>query len=389
MRTDLFAQHRVIDVDTHVTEPPDVWTSRMPSSWGDAVPHVERHGGWDLWFSGDRRIGSPGSASIAGWDGFAPNGPPTFEQIHPSMYDAQARLAWMDEQGIHAQVLYPNVGGFGSATFLKLGDPALMLGCVQAYNDFLVEWAGADPTRLAPVMTTPFWDVDACVAEIERSVARGHRAVNFCNQPEHFGEPPLSHPHWDPVWAAAQAAGVPISFHIGGGDIARNLSAGADHMGGAPAFARFSAMLIVDNQRCLGELLFGGVCHRFPDLRFVSVESGVGWIPGVLEVFDWQWRNSGIWRDRPEYDLVPSEYFRRQVYGCFWFEDASARFAAEQYPDNVLYETDYPHPTCQYPSPPTAAQYPRDYANDALGDWPADLLAKVLHDNAAHLYGLD
>ena len=113
----------------------------------------------------------------------------------------------------------------------------------QAYNDFLVDWCSADPRRLIPVMSTPFWDVDAAVAEIERAVAKGHRGVNFCNQPEHYGVPPLAHPHWDPVWAAAQDAGVPISFHIGGGDIGRKISEGADFMGVQPAFARFSALL--------------------------------------------------------------------------------------------------------------------------------------------------
>jgi uncharacterized protein len=387
---DLFATHKVVDVDTHLTEPPDVWTSRMSTKrWGDLVPHIENRRGVDVWVAGRLRIGSPGASSIAGWDDFVPNGPPTYDLIHPSMYDAHERLAWLDREGIWAQVLYPNVGGFGSAFFLQLGDAELMLECVRTYNDFLIEWCSADPRRLIPVMSTPFWDVDAAVAEIARCVANGHRAVNFCNQPEVHGQPPIAHPHWDPIWAAVQDAGVPISFHIGGGDIGRKPSEGADFMGVQPAFARFSSLLIVDNQRCLAELFFGGVCHRFPRLKFVSVESGVGWMPGVLEVFDWQWRNTGVTRDRPEYDLLPSEYFRRQVYGCFWFEDAAARFAVEQYPDNMLYETDYPHPTCQYPSPPTPARHPRDYANDALAGLSPDLQQKVLHDNAARLYLLD
>ena len=95
-------------------------------------------------------------------------------------------------------------------------------------------------------------------------------------------------------------------------------------------------MIILDNMRCLGDLFFGGVCHRFPDLKFVSVESGVGWLPGVLETFDWQWRNGGIGVEHPEYDLLPSEYFRRQVYGCFWFERQAAlerhRALARQHP---------------------------------------------------------
>jgi len=76
------------------------------------------------------------------------------------------------------------------------------------------------------------------------------------------------------------------------------------------------------------------------------------------------------------------------VYGCFWFEEGSAVEAIGRYPDNILYETDYPHPTCQHPGPRTAAQRPRDYASRVLGELPDAVVAKVLHDNAARVYGL-
>ena len=72
--------------------------------------------------------------------------------------------------------------------------------------------------------------------------------------------------------------------------------------------------------RVIANLITGGVCHRFPNLKFVSVESGVGWIPFALEHLDWQWKNCGVPQEHPEYDLLPSEYFMRQMYGCFWFE---------------------------------------------------------------------
>ena len=138
----------------------------------------------------------------------------------------------------------------------------------------------------------------------------------------------------------------------------------------------------------VADLIFGGVCHRFPDLEFVSVESGVGWLLGLLEAFDWQWQNSGIREEHPEYELLPSAYFERQIYGCFWFENEGARRAIERFPGNVLYETDFPHPTCMAPGPRTSAEHPRVYAQRVLGDLPDEALQKVLHDNAAALYGL-
>jgi predicted TIM-barrel fold metal-dependent hydrolase len=341
--------------------------------------------GEDIWISNGHRIGKPGSSSMAGFNGILPDSPDTFEDIPDSAYDAQARLALMDAEGIEVQVLYPNVGGFGSAAFRRMGDPAMVTECVRAYNDFLVDWSSADPKRLIPVVATPFWDVSFAVAEIERCIERGHRAVNFCNQPESHGEPPLASKHWDPIWAVAQEAGVPISFHIGGGDIG-NLVRDADGIGWRSNFGKVSSLLLMDNMRCVADLVFGGVCHRFPDLKFVSVESGIGWIPGALETFDWQWHNCGILTEHPEYDLLPSEYFRRQIFGCFWFEGPAARYAIERYPDNVLFETDYPHPTCQYPGPCTPARHPREYASDVLGSLSEDLQQRVLFDNAARLY---
>jgi predicted TIM-barrel fold metal-dependent hydrolase len=389
MSATLFEGQRVLDVDTHVTEPPDVWTARISTTkWGeDAIPHVERRDGVDAWFVNGTRIGSPGPSSLAGWDGVVPDGPRTFDQIHPSMYDAPARLRFMDDHGIDAQVLYPNVGGFGAQMFRRMGEPALVDECVRAFNDFMVDFARADPNRLIPVMSTPFWDVAFAVQEIERCVANGHRAVNFCNQPDSHGEPPLGSGHWDPIWAAAQDAGVPISFHIGGGDIGALMQDPAG-MGFQANFAKVSSLIMVDNMRCVADLIFAGICHRFPRLKFVSVESGVGWIPGVLETFDWQWKGGGIREEHPEYDLLPTEYFRRQIFGCFWFEQASALNTIEAFPDNVLYETDYPHPTCQHPGPRSPGQLPRDFIADALSTLPEPTLRKVLFENAAALYGV-
>lgn len=388
MTATLPERQRVIDVDTHVTEPPNVWTDRMSAKkWGDSIPHVKRDGDTDAWFVGATRIASPGPNSIAGFDGIVPKGPPTFEQIPAAMYDSTARLALMDELGVDAQVLYPNVGGFGVQGFRDLGEPEFVLDCVRAYNDFLVDFASADPNRLIPVMSTPFWDLDTAVAEIERCVTKGHRAINFCNQPDHHKEPPLGHRHWDRIWAAAQDAGVPISFHVGGGDIGALLANPAG-MSFQSNFGKISSLILVDNMRCVADLIFAGICHRFPNLKFVSVESGVGWIPGVLETFDWQWKGCGITVDHPEYDLLPSEYFRRQIYGCFWFEQQSALDAIAQYPDNILYETDYPHPTSQHPGPKSPGRYPREYIADTLGSLPDATRRKVLFDTAAGLYGV-
>lgn len=387
MSTSLFDQYRVIDIDTHLTEPADVWTSRLSKKWGDRVPHVRRVDGTDLWFAGDTPVGMPGAYSMAGHATAPPDFRKNFDEIPASMYEAKARLAFMDEEKIYAQVLYPNVGGFGSANFQKMDDPELVLDCVRAYNDFLLEFCAENPNRLIPVMATPFWSISESVKEIERCAKLGYKAVLMCNTPESHGQPLLRDKHWDPIWAVAEEAGMNVSFHVGGGDLSELMQDPAN-IGWKANFARVSVLAFIDNARCLTEIVCGGICHRFPKLQMISVESGAGWIPFVLEAMDWQWQNNGVAQEHPEYDLLPSEYFRRQIYASFWFEEQGIREAIERYPDNILFETDYPHPTCQAPGPASAGTHPHLYADKVLGGLSEETLQKVLHDTAAELYGV-
>jgi predicted TIM-barrel fold metal-dependent hydrolase len=389
MSENMLARLRAIDTDTHITEPPDVWTARVSTKkWGDKVPHIKQIEGRDVWFIGDQTVGSPGHTSPAGFEGSFPDARMGYHDILKSTFEPKERLAHMDEEGIHAQVLYPNVGGFGSGGFLRLGAPELMLECVRAYNDFLVEWCSADSNRLVPVAAMPFWDVDACVAEVQRAASIGHRSILACSEPQAFDQPLLSDRHWDPFWAAVRDVDLPISFHIGAGDLS-DLVNDASNIGTRANFARISSRVFMQNANCIGDLIFGGVCHRFPELQLVSVESGVGWLPSYLEACDWQWANSHVRREHPEYDLLPSEYFKRQIYSCFWFEENSLERAIELYPDNILWETDFPHPTCQHPGPKGGfSRRPGEYAEQAMGNVPEANLEKVLHSTAARLYAV-
>ena len=385
---------RVIDADTHVIEPYDLWTSRVASKWGDRIPHVVRdeRSGMDLWVSGDEVLGGGATAACAGYETAPPSFPPGLGDVAPEVWHAEERLKLMDRYGIHGAVLYPNVAGFGAGRFAVDGseDSAFALELVRAYNDFLVDFASADPSRYVPVMALPFWDLTLTIAELERSAANGHRGIIFSNAPEFFGQPLLSDPRWDRLWAAAQDHELSVNFHIAGGD-----TSGTNMLhpsaGRRANFASFPVTFFVGNARTIATLIGAGICHRFPSLKFVSVESGVGWIPFTMQAMDWMWQETDVVSEHPEYDLLPSEYFRRQIYGCFWFEHGPTLEAAIDYmgPDNVLYETDFPHPTSMSPGPASSALAPKDFIDQRLGHLPADTLRKILHDNAAEVYGLD
>jgi predicted TIM-barrel fold metal-dependent hydrolase len=295
----------------------------------------------------------------------------------------------MDDHGIWAQVLYPNVAGFGAGKVLAIGDPELMLACVQAYNDFLTDYTSADPKRLIPIMALPFWDMDLTESEIARCVAAGHKGVIMTGEPAHWGMPKLADPHWDRLWAIAQEADLSVNFHIGSGDMSI-FDTAYEGAGRHANYAGFGVQFGIGNVRVIANLITGGVCHRFPNLKFVSVESGIGWIPFALDHLDWQWKNCGVPQEHPEYDLLPSEYFVRQMYGCFWFEGPTVKAAIDQLgADWILYESDFPHPTSMAPGPASSAVEPRQYIAETLGDLPEDVLRKILHDNAARLYHVD
>jgi predicted TIM-barrel fold metal-dependent hydrolase len=383
---------KVIDTDTHLVEPPDLWTSRMSSRYGDLVPHVQ----WDdnlqeeAWFMGDQRVTSVAAAAQAGWSEYPPDHPPRWTDADPATWDAAERLRRMDEYGVHAQLLYPNVAMFNSNTIQDAGDAQFELDMVRAYNDYQTDFCSIAPDRLIAVTSLPFWDLDATLAEMDRCAAAGHKGIIFTQQPSAFGLPELTDRYWDRMWASAQEKGQPVNFHIASGDMGLLDDIGHPDNGDHANYASIGVSFFLSNARTVAQLICGGICHRFPDLDFVSVESGIGWIPFALDALDWQWKNCGVALEHPEYELLPSEYFRRQIYGCFWFERDSALHAIEQLgADNILYETDFPHPTSMSPGPASAAQRPDDYLRDNFAGMDEASLRKILHDNAARIYHLD
>jgi predicted TIM-barrel fold metal-dependent hydrolase len=365
-----------IDADTHITEPGDVWTSRLPQKFQDAAPRMVRtDDGVDVWRFGSRERMIPvGATAVAGWHDPFPSIPKNIDECPPAAYDAKARLEYMDEIGAWAMALYPNIGGFGSETFLGLDDPELMLACVRAYNDWLIEWISPDPRRFIPVMATPFWDVDASVTEIHRCRDLGHRAILFTAAPQDFGMPFVGDPHWNPIWNAAQEVGLPISLHIGSGDFQDQLMDPARFAahGIGPSTVSGSMSILLANAIQLMDLVMSGVLPRNPGLRMVSVESGIGWLPFVKEALDHGFDYANVRTEKPEFTKRPSDYIREQIWACSFFEEFAANtFLEEIGSDRVLFETDYPHPICLYGNV-------REKIDGAFGALSAEVREKIL-----------
>lgn len=382
------ARPAVVDADTHLTEPHDLWTRRAPARLADRVPQVRTVDGRPRWTFDGVVLSNASAGGVVRRDGTKALGAEfvgwTFEDGHPAASDPVARVALMDEMGVDVQVVYPNVAGFGGQRLAKAGDPDLRRTVVEIWNDAMAELQESSGGRLLPMALVPWWDPAATVAEIGRIRGLDLRGVILNADPQEVeGVPDLGHPAWDDVWARCAELGLPASFHIGASDTQHSW------FGTSPwpshdddqKLALGSAMIYLGNARVLGNLIYSGVLERHPRLRLVSVESGIGWIPFTLEALDYQLHETSP-GTAERLSMEPSAYFRRQVSGCFWFERSGLpQLIRTVGVDNCLFETDFPHPTCLYPDGVRRALA----ALDGLG---ADEVAKVMGANAAALYGI-
>jgi uncharacterized protein len=407
----------IIDGDSHIIEPADTWTARMSQErWGSLVPHVryDEEANGEYWYVGDSKLASVGHTSVER----GPNGEPQrvkgyelprlYTDMHPSAFDSSERIKVMDSYGINAAVLYPDIGLFVTPRIQNgaapqtgslrtsgettKGAPALVNidnlsdyrhELIRAYNDFVADWIAVAPERFVALISIPFWDVPGAVSEIERCSALGFKGIITTGAPQVHGQPYLADRHWDPIWEAAQAHSLSVSFHVGGGDLSMHSNAARLKVEGAlPMGVRTATSVFFDNAHVLADLLMSGILPRFPDLQFVNVESGVGWIPFCLESLDYHFKQYEVRRDHPQFELLPSEYFRRQVYCTYWFEDVTDEDLAKVGKDRILFETDYPHPTCLIGDAVGEALKKLDRLSPELRDL-------VLYQNAAHLYDLD
>lgn len=382
---------KIIDADTHFTEPHDLWIKRAPASLRDRVPQVKMHQGQMSWvIDGDKSIGTgahPNSAILK--DGRKVRALQDFlklqfDDVHLGSSQVQARLAAMDDMGIYAQIVYPNILGFGGQAAAKV-DAELRLACVKIYNDAIAEMQQESGDRLLPMALLPWWDVKAAVKETERAHRLGLRGININSDPHQHSDdkgnaiPDLGSPHWDPLWEVCSALDLPINFHIGASEQA------IDWLGqqGWPSLPRElkagigGSMLFFNNGRVVANIIYSGALDRFPKLKFVSVESGIGWIPFLLEALDYQLLEIAEGRS---FNLKPSEYFRRNFYACFWFEQTDLSHMLHRVGvDNCLFETDFPHPT---------GLYPIENLEGRLSNLTAEERNKVLSANAAKLYNI-
>jgi predicted TIM-barrel fold metal-dependent hydrolase len=285
------------------------------------------------------------------------------EQV-PGGHDPHARLVDQDRDGIIAEVLY---GGGPLAT----EDVELFTASHFAYNDWLADYCSIAPRRLLGVAYIPFASADGAAAEIRRAHRKGLRGALLPARPPHGS---WWDEEWTPVWQALVECATPAGLHVGFGFARRH------RFTGGPAFMTDVVMTKLEMAAPLADLVFGGVLARWPDLRVVSVEAYIGWLPFVAEYMDHAYGVHQYWNDLRLRE-PPSAYLRRQVYATFIEDPVGLRERHVLGVDNLMWSSDYPHGESTFPD--SRARVARQFAGVAEEE-----ARKMVCENARRLYRL-
>ena len=357
--------YHLIDGDTHVNEPPDLWTTRVPAKYRDRAPRIERFEEGDAWIL--EGVDDPinfGLNASAGQPKHLRKRWVRFEDIRRGGWDPAARLEEMDEDGIDAAILYPTPR-VGQAIFANT-DVDFHLACIRAYNDWISEYAAHAPARFGGLGLLPNRGAGPALEEIARIWGRpGIRGFLLGCWPNGTLRPA---PEDDKVWAVMSEASIPVNIHV-----SLSQTFPKEHTSPFPGIARS-----FDIPERLLQLIFGGTFDRFPDLQIVAAEVDCGWVPYIKEQLDNGWRRIGT-GDITIAEL-PSTYFERQVHFVYITDsfgiDNRDRIGIER----ILWSSDYPH---------SASDWPRSWQTilATFAGVPNVERAAILAGNAQRLYG--
>jgi predicted TIM-barrel fold metal-dependent hydrolase len=203
------------------------------------------------------------------------------------------------------------------------------------------------------------------------------------------GLPDLGQRDWDPFYEVISHYKLPINIHIAAGVDSAGVGAAANWTKTAwPSLAERahkpinSVQMELANSRFVSNLVLSDLAFRWPDVKWVSVESGIGWLPYVFERVDYEYLEE-FPSDPPPQRPTAREMFQKNCYATFWFETAGPlRLLDIIGVDNVMWETDFPHPTCLHPDAVRRSA-------EALAGLGAEALRRIVQDNAAELYQID
>ncbi len=367
----------ILSSDSHVFEPPELWTERIDAAFKHRAPRLQRIGDADhLVVEGEQVIAGIGLISNAGARFNAPetiSDHGRFEDVHTGGYDPDQHLRDMRIDGIAGEVLYPSQGLF----YFKVGDSQLMSAIFRTYNDWLAEFCRTAPDRLKGIAMINVDDVQDGIRELQRTAEMGFAGAMISEYPPEDRR--YHRPEYEPLWAAAQDLAMPLSLHTA--TRRQGANSGVAKRTVQDASRRATKAFLPATSMC--DMIFSGVFERYPALQLAIVEFELSWVPYLLSNMDYTYterHEEASYRFKDA--MRPSYFFHRNVFLSFQEDEVGIRLRDLIGVDNMMWGSDYPHSESTFPQS-------RQILDRILAGVPHEERAKIVGGNTAHLYNFE
>ena len=370
----------IISVDDHITEPGTVFDKQLSGQNKATAPTLKvKQNGTNYWEYQGRKIQSVALNAVTGrvCEEYGME-PTALEQLRKGCWDVNARIDDMNVNGVAASLNFPSFAGIDGGLFISAPDKAQAIVHMRAYNDWHIdEWCGSHPGRFIPVGILPLWDPKETAREVKRLADKGCHAVTMSENPTKRNLPSIHSDYYEPLWQAVVENDTAICLHIGTGNLAPHCSPESPievNITTMPMAVAFGA----------ADWLNLAALQRYPKMKICLSESGIGWIPYLMERADYAHEQHHVWTHSNQYfgDEKPSVIFKRHFSSCFIDDAYGLRNLDLIGEDNVCYEVDYPHSDAPWPNAPETLWKSAQRLTDEQID-------KVTHRNAMRLYNFE
>ena len=367
--------YRIVSSDNHIFEPSDLWTSRIEGRYKDRCPQVVPFEGGEIWVCDETRGQTLGQGTNVGLRFEDPDKIKridTFENVRPGGYIPEEYIKDMDIDGVDVAIIYPTVSFI---LYQHVRDSELLDAIFNVYNDWLGEFCSVDLKRLGGISAINLDDVQVGMREMERCKKLGFIGAMITVYPPAGRR--YSSPEYEPLWAAAQDLEMPIGLHAA----SNRWGSGEDFQG--PGSGRPAQLVNMDYgvRMSLADMIYSGVFERYPNLQVGTVEHELSWIPHFLDRLDFNYTQRGpdITGYKFKEDVLPSDYFHRNVFAGFQEDSLGIRDRHIIGVDNLQWGSDYPHMETTFPRS-------REVLEEILADCTEEERAKIAGGNAARVY---
>ena len=371
------ADYKVISADSHVEEPDEIFDN-LPPEYRDRRPRFQVIEGTTWLVVDDQAILHVEPANPLKEEdrrkGFRKEGENIITAGNFGI-DISKRLADINEDGVSAEVVYPN----GIFKVFASPDPGYQLAMAQLYNNYYFDQFGDHGDTFVLSAMIPTIDIEAAIDEVKRVHKQKYRSVSV---PVKMPSRPYNKRIYDPLWATVQELGIPMSFHVftpsepfSVDDLKR--TGGANSADGIELFGLVQGM--ADGMNPLLLLSASGALDRYPEMKFVLVECGTGWLAWALYALDDMYDRRHMWHV-PKLQMKPSEYFKRQGYITFGDDPVGLHNIEFTGADSMMWGSDYPHDEGTFP-------HSREVIEETFKVLSEEDKRKIAGGNAAKLYG--